>query len=265
MRIVVCVKQVPDTESMKFDTESKTIVRSGVKNIVNPFDLYAIEEAIRIKEKHSNPEEVEIIAITMGPPPAVETLREVISMGADKAYLISDRFFAGSDTLATSYTLYKAIEKIGNVDLVFAGKQAIDGDTAQVGPGIASFMGIPQITMVKKIEELTDKSVKAERMIESGYEIVEAPLPALLTVVKEINEPRLPSLRGKMKAKKAEIPTWTAEDLGIEPEKVGLKGSPTRVVKAFAPTHDKNTVKMEGTPEEIAKQLVSILKEKHLI
>ncbi len=265
MRIVVCIKQVPDTESMKFDTNTKTIVRSGVKNIVNPFDLYAVEEAIRIKEKNADPSSVEIIAITMGPPTATESLREVIAMGVDKGYLISDRKLAGSDTLATSYTLAKAIEKIGDVDLIIAGKQAIDGDTAQVGPGIASFLDIPQITMVRKIEEITDNSIKAERMIEDGYEVIEAPLPALITVVKEINEPRLPSLRGKMKAKKAEIPTWTVEDINVEDEKVGLNGSPTKVVKAFAPKHEKNTVKIEGTPEEIAQKIVSVLKEKHLI
>jgi electron transfer flavoprotein beta subunit len=171
----------------------------------------------------------------MGPAQVVEALRETISMGVDSALLLSDRAFAGADTLATSYTLAKGIEKIGGVDLILCGKQAIDGDTAQVGPEIAEKLGIPHITYVKKVETIDINTLVVERMTEEGYERVQLPLPALLTVVKEINEPRLPSLKGKMRAKSAEIPVWSAEFIGAEPEKCGLKGSPTWVKKVFIP------------------------------
>src|SRR3989338_1484250 len=214
MNIVVCIKQVPDTTNVRIDPETNTLVRSGVQSIINPFDMYAIEEAVRLKEKFGGL----VTIITMGPPQAEEALREAISLGADEAVLISDRAFAGSDTWATSYTLSRAIGKIGKFDIIICGKQAIDGDTAQVGPGVAAFLDIPQITFVKKIEEITAvnqhernesratnderRFIRAERMTEEGYDIIESPLPCLITVVKEINEPRLPSLKGKMRAKK---------------------------------------------------------------
>lgn len=231
MDIIVCVKQVPDPENAKMDFETGKVIREGVKNIINPFDLYAIEEAIRIKEKIGG----SVTVISMGPPQAEEALREAIAMGADRAFLISSMTFAGADTLATSYTLAMGIKYAGRFDLIICGKQAIDGDTAQVGPGIAAHLNIPEITFVRKIDEITDKYILAERMVEGGYEILKSPLPCLISVVKEINIPRLPSLKGKMNSKKAVIPIITENELQIETRKIGEKGSPTQVIKVFSP------------------------------
>lgn len=256
MNIIVCIKQVPDTTNVRIDPETNTLVRSGVQSIINPFDMYAIEEAIRLKEKFGGL----VTIITMGPPQAEEALREAISLGADEAVLVSDRAFAGSDTWATSYTLSKAIGKIGKFDLVICGKQAIDGDTAQVGPGIAAFMDIPQITFVKKIEDIKDSFIRAERMTEEGHDIVESPLPCLITVVKEINEPRLPSLKGKMRAKKIEIKKLEAKDLDADPDLLGLKGSPTKVVKIFTPSPRKGGQILEGEAKDVSAKLVELLK-----
>jgi len=256
MNIVVCIKQVPDTTNVRIDPETNTLVRSGVQSIINPFDMYAIEEAIRLKEKFGGM----VTIVTMGPPQAEEALREAISLGADEAVLVSDRAFAGSDTWATSYTLSKTIGKIGKFDLIICGKQAIDGDTAQVGPGIAAFMDIPQITFVKKIEDIKDSLIRAERMTEEGYDIVESPLPCLITVVKEINEPRLPSLKGKMRAKKIEIRKLEAKDLDADPDSLGLKGSPTKVVKIFTPPPRKGGQILEGEAKDTSAKLVELLK-----
>lgn len=256
MNIIVCIKQVPDTTNVRIDPETNTLVRSGVQSIVNPFDMYAIEEAVRLKEKFGGM----VTVITMGPPQAQEALREAISLGGDEAVLISDRAFAGSDTWATSYTLSRAIRKIGKFDMIICGKQAIDGDTAQVGPGIAAFLDIPQITFVKKIEDIKDSFVCADRMTEEGYDIVESPLPCLITVVKEINEPRLPSLRGKMRARKAEIKKLEAKDLDADPDLLGLKGSPTKVVKIFTPPSRKGGQILEGEAKEVSAKLVELLK-----
>ena len=256
MNIIVCIKQVPDTTNVRIDPETNTLVRSGVQSIVNPFDMYAIEEAIRLKEKFGGM----ITVITMGPPQAEEALREAISLGADEAVLVSDRAFAGSDTWATSYTLSKAVQKIGKFDLVICGKQAIDGDTAQVGPGVAAFLDIPQITFVKKIEDIKDSFIRAERMTEEGYDIIESPLPCLITVVKEINEPRLPSLKGKMRAKKIEIKKLEAKDLDADPDSLGLKGSPTKVVKIFTPSPRKGGQMLEGEAKDVCEKLVELLK-----
>ncbi len=262
MNIIVCIKQVPDTTEVRIDPETNTLVRSGIVCVINPFDMYAIEEGIRLKEKFGG----KVIVVTMGPPQAEEALREAISLGADEAILVSDRAFAGSDTWATSYTLSRAIHKIGDYDLVICGKQAIDGDTAQVGPGISAHLDIPQITYVKKIEEVDSGrgNIRAERMTEEGYEIVESPLPCLLTVVKEINEPRLPSLKGKMKAKKAEIKKWEAKDLDTDPDLIGLNGSPTKVVKIFTPPPRKGGQLLEGDAKEISAKLTELLKEEVL-
>ncbi|MCX5693003.1 MAG: electron transfer flavoprotein subunit beta/FixA family protein [Candidatus Omnitrophica bacterium] len=256
MNIIVCIKQVPDTTNVRIDPETNTLVRSGVQSIVNPFDMYAIEEAVRLKEKFGGL----VTVITMGPIQAEEALREAISLGADEAVLVSDRAFAGSDTWATSYTLSKAVQKIGKFDLVICGKQAIDGDTAQVGPGVAAFLDIPQITFVKKIEEIKDSFIRAERMTEEGYDIIESPLPCLITVVKEINEPRLPSLKGKMRAKKIEIKKLEAKDLDADPDSLGLKGSPTKVVKIFTPPPRKGGQMLEGEAKDISERLVDLLK-----
>ncbi len=261
MHIIVCIKQVPDTTNVRINPETNTLIREGVECIVNPFDMYAIEEAIRIKERHGGKTTV----VTMGPPQAEAALREALSLGIDEAVLISNEAFAGSDTWATSFTLAKAIEKLGEYDLIICGKQAIDGDTAQVGPGIAVHLRIPQITFVKKIEKISDRSIRAQRMMEQGHQVVESRLPVVLTVVKEINEPRLPSLRGKMKAKKTTIPVWGPQEIGVDPGEVGLKGSPTYVTKIFAPPRKSSGRILEGEPEETVEQLLQELRDKKLV
>ncbi|HAJ56670.1 MAG TPA: electron transfer flavoprotein subunit beta [Candidatus Omnitrophica bacterium] len=255
--IVVCIKQVPDTADVKINPETNTLVREGVKSIINPFDMYAIEEAVRLKEKTG----AKTIVITMGPPQAEAALKEAISMGIDEAYLVSDRAFAGSDTLATSYTLANAIKKTGEFSVILCGKQASDGDTAQVGPGISTHLDIPQVTYVKKIEEFKDNTARVERMTEEGFEILEAPLPCLFTVVKEINEPRLPSLKGIMRSKSAKIKLLNAQELDIEADRLGLKGSPTQVVKIFSPERRKGGEIFNCAAEEAAEKLVNILKD----
>jgi len=256
MNIIVCIKQVPETTKVKINPETNTLIREGVKSIINPFDMYAIEEAIRLKERFGG----KVTVITMGPPQAESALREAISMGADEAVLICDRAFAGSDTWATSFTLASAIKKIGDYNLIICGKQASDGDTAQVGPGISVHLDIPQVTYVKKIEEITDKKARVERMTEEGYEVIEAPLPLLISVVKEINEPRIPSLRGMMKAKKAEIKSLGTKDIAVDSEQVGLKGSPTQVVKIFTPVPRKGGQILQGDTADVVNKLADLLK-----
>ncbi len=257
MRYVVCVKQVPETTDVKINPETNTLMREGVTSIINPFDMYAIEEALRLKAKTGGT----VTIVSMGPPQAENAIREAIAMGADEGILLSDRAFAGSDTWATSYTIAMAIRKIGDASVILCGKQASDGDTAQVGPGIAVHLDLPQITYVRKIEAIDDKKIVAERLLEDGYEVIEAPLPCVLTVVKEINEPRLPSLKGKMSAKKAVIPTWKAADLNCDPKGIGLDGSPTKVVKIFTPPPRSGGVMLTGEPDEIIPGLVAKLKD----
>jgi len=256
MNIIVCIKQVPETTEVKINPETNTLIREGVKAIINPFDMYAIEESVRLKERFGG----KITVVTMGPPQADGALREAISMGADEGILVCDRAFAGSDTWATSYTLAGAIKKIGRFDLVICGKQASDGDTAQVGPGIATHLNIPQVTYVKKVEEATEKLMRVERMLEEGFEIIETPLPALLTVVKEINEPRIPSLKGLMRAKSAKITLWGQKELELDPQKTGLCGSPTQVVKIFTPPQRVGGQILKGEVSEIAAQVVELLR-----
>lgn len=231
MRIIVPIKQVPETKNVRMDEETGTVIREGVESIVNPLDLYSIELAIELKEKYGG----EVIAISMGPAKAVDALKEAVAMGADSAVLVSDAGFGGSDTWATSCVLTAAIRKIGDWDLVICGERATDGDTGQVGPGIAAFLDAPVITYVSKVEDLEGGNCRAERMVEDGYEVLTGPMPLVLTVVKEVSDPRLPTLRGKQRAKKLEIPVWDNEILGIDTSKVGLKGSPTRVVKIAKP------------------------------
>ena len=257
MHIVVCIKQVPDTTDVKIDPETNTLIREGVASVVNPFDMYAIEESLRLKEKTGG----KVTALTMGPPQAEAVLREAISMGADAGILVSDRAFAGSDTWATSYTLSAALKKIGDADMILFGKQASDGDTAQVGPGVATHLDLPQVTYVRKIEEIAADKVVAERLLEDGYESIECPIPCVLTVVKEINEPRLPSLKGKMAARKAEIVKWTAADLGADPACLGLTGSPTKVVRIFSPKPREGGEQLTGEPQEMAATLAEKLKD----
>lgn len=231
MKIIVCIKQVPDTTSVTINKTTGTMEREGVPAMVNPYDLYAVEEALRISEEHGG----SVTALSMGPPQVQEALREVVSMGVEAAFLLTDRQFAGADTLATSYTLARGLEKIGEFDLIFCGKQAVDGDTAQVGPELAEHLGLPFVGFVRKVREVRPGFICVERMTDEGAEVVESPLPAVISVVKEINEPRLPSLRGKMKAKKFEAEEWSASDVGAEEDRIGLKGSPTWVTRSFTP------------------------------
>jgi electron transfer flavoprotein beta subunit len=263
MRIVVCVKQVPDTTDVKINPETNTLIREGVASIINPFDENALECALSIKDKY--PDTV-VTVLSMGPPQVDAMLRECIAMGADEAILLSDRNFAGADTLATSYALNKAIEKIGNADLIICGKQAIDGDTAQVGPGVAEYLGINHVTYVQKIEYEGGKTIKVQANIDGGYSSLELQLPCLLTVLKTINQPRYPSLKGKMAAKKKEIPVWKAEDVKADFERIGLKGSPTVVVKIFTPKPREGGEFIDGeNAEDKAKKLVGFLKEMSVV
>jgi len=261
VNIIVCIKQVPDTTEIRINPETNTLVREGVESIINPFDLYAIEEGVRIKEKHGG----KVTVISMGPPQVDSALREAISLGVDEAVHLCDRAFAGADTLATGYTLARGIAKIEDYDIILCGKQAIDGDTAQVGPGIAIQLDIPQITYVKKIEDIGDGVIRVQRMTEEGYEVIEGDLPIMLTVVKEINDPRLPSLKGKMKAKKAEIITWTASDIAAEENLIGLDGSPTQVVKIFSPPAREGGEIFQGEPAEMVEQLAEALERQKII
>lgn len=257
MDIIVCIKQVPNTTDVKIDPQTNTLIREGVESVINPFDTYAIEEGVRLRERFGG----KVTAISMGPPQAEASLREAISLGADEAVLLSDRAFAGSDTWATSYALAMAIRKLGRFDIVICGKQASDGDTAQVGPGISAHLDIPQVTYVKKIESVTDSKARLERMTEEGYEVIDAPLPCLITVVKEINEPRLPSLKGKMKATAARISVQKAADIGCDPKKIGLDSSPTKVIKIFTPPRREKGKMLRGEKEEIVNELAGLLKK----
>jgi electron transfer flavoprotein beta subunit len=261
MHIIVLVKQVPDTSEVKINRETNTLIRDGVPSIINPYDRYAIEEALRLREKHGG----KVTAVTMGPPQAAEALKEAVSLGIDDVVLLSDRAFAGADTWATSYALSQGIRKIGDYDLVIAGKQAIDGDTAQVGPETADMLGIPFVAYIRKIEQVEDNTMIAERLMDEGYDVVETSLPALITVVKEINEPRIPSLKGKMKAKSLKVTTWTAKDIGADESKIGLKGSPTQVVRIFPPAPRGQREILSGSIEEQVATLARKLKEQSLI
>lgn len=255
MNIVVCIKQVPDTAEVKINPETGTLIREGVPSIINPFDLHAIEAGLFLKEKTGG----KVAVLTMGPPQAEAALREAIAMGADEGVLLSDRAFAGSDTWATSFTLSKAISKLG-ADIIICGKQAIDGDTAQVGPETAEFLNIPHISYVRKIEDVADTSIRVHRIMDEGYDIVESALPVLLTVVRELNEPRLPSLKGKMAAKKAVIQKWGQADIVADENDVGLKGSPTQVKNVFAPEARSDRKILQGTPEEQVDALMQELR-----
>ena len=231
LRIIVSVKQVPETKSVKMDEATGTVIRQGVESIINPLDLYAIEAAIVLKEQYGG----EITVVSMGPPQAADAIREAIAMGADKGMLVSDKAYAGSDTWATACILAEAIKRCGGYDLIICGERATDGDTGQVGPEIASYLKLPAATYINHIEAVSDTECKLGRMVETGTEKLTMKLPGLLTVVKEVSNPRLPTLRGKLKAKKQEIMVCNQEVLQLEPGIIGLRGSPTRVVKIFKP------------------------------
>jgi len=255
MKIIVCIKQVPDTAEVKINPETGTLIREGVPSIINPFDMHAIEAGVQIKEKAGG----KVTVITMGPPQAETALRDAISMGADDAVLLSDRAFEGSDTWATSYTLSRAIEKLG-ADIIICGKQAIDGDTAQVGPETAEFLNIPHISYVRKFEEISHSYIRVQRLMDEGYDVVESTYPVLLTVVKELNEPRLPSLKGKMDARKAVIAKWGQSDIMADENALGLKGSPTQVKNIFKPEARSGRKILEGKPEEQVDALIQELR-----
>ncbi|MDA8172695.1 MAG: electron transfer flavoprotein subunit beta/FixA family protein [Nitrospiraceae bacterium] len=262
MRIAVCIKQVPDTAEVKINRETGTLVREGVPSIINPYDMHAIEAALGLRDALGG----KVTAITMGPPQAEAALREAISMGVDDGLLVTGREFAGADTLATSRALSGAIRAIG-ADLIVCGKQAIDGDTAQVGPEVAEFLDIPHVSYVRKIIEAeidheARGSIKVERLMDEGVDVVQAELPALITVVRELNTPRLPSLRGKINAKKTEIKKLSAAEIGLTPEVVGFNGSPTQVKKIFTPAPRCGRRVLEGGLEEQVEALVKELMEK---
>jgi electron transfer flavoprotein beta subunit len=264
IKIVVCIKQVPGTTEIKIDPETNTLIREGIENIINPFDAYAIEEGVRIRERF-NDGEVEVIALTMGPPQSREILKEAISVGVDSAILLSDRAFAGADTWATSTTLAKAINKIEDCRLIILGKQTLDGDTGQVGPELAQRLNIPFIGYASSILEINRNKMKVKRLMEDRYETFEINLPAAISVVKDINTPRVPSLRGKMKAKSVEIPVWNAKQLEADEDEVGLSGSYTQVVKIFTPKIKHEIKMIEGSPGEQVEQLYKELKELNVI
>ncbi|MGI5818526.1 MAG: electron transfer flavoprotein subunit beta/FixA family protein [Armatimonadota bacterium] len=254
MNIIVCIKQVPDTSEVRIDPETNTIIREGVPSIINPFDENAIEQAVQLVEEHGG----KVTVISMGPPQAEAALREALAMGCDEAILVSDRCFAASDTLATSYVLSTAIRQVGDYDLIFTGKQAFDGDTAQVPPGIAEQLGIPQVTFAIGLE--TDgKKVRVRRLLEDEFEVVEARMPVLISCVKQMNEPRRPGIKAKLAAKKKEVTVWDSACIDAEACHCGFDGSPTRVVRTFAPTRGIEGEKFEGEPKECAQTLVERL------
>jgi electron transfer flavoprotein beta subunit len=275
MHILVCIKQTPVSDKIQINPKTGHLIREGVLSGINPFDEYAIEEAVRIKERLENcPSDMHQICvvsvITMGPSQAQEVLREAVARGCDKPYHIVDKTLAGSDTLATSYVLSMAIKKISSinkVDLIICGKQTNDSDTGHIGPQIAAHLDMPNTAYVKKIEHISNDSIRVQRLMEDGIDIIEMPLPAVLSVVKEINEPRLPSIKGKIRAKNAVITTWNAKDLGLDGTKIGTDGSPTQVVKCFTPQRHTNTgMRIQGSnPREKAAKLLNILIEKQLI
>lgn len=265
MNIFVLIKQVPETDGLVLDEATGTVRRDGVESIVNPLDLYALETALRMKDQHQGSV---ITVMTMGPPNAERALREALSMGADRAVLLSDRKFAGSDTLATSYVLSSAVAHLGDYDLIICGEKATDGDTAQVGPGTASFLGLPAATFVSSVE-VSGGVLYVERMLESGIERFRSELPALITVLKAVGEPRLPTLEGKRGAKRTEILKLTAEDLGLDESAIGTQGSPTRVHRIHRPRLSREPEIIRAAKddeiERAAERLIEFLDARKLI
>jgi electron transfer flavoprotein beta subunit len=255
VKVIVCIKQVPDTTNVRINPETNTLMREGVESIINPFDMYALEEGLRIKEKHGG----SVTVLSMGPPQVESALREAVSLGVDKAVLLTDRAFAGADTLATGYTLAAGINQLDGADIILMGKQAMDGDTGQVGPGVAENLSIPHITDIRKIESIDDSgNIIVERLLEDGYVRLKTHLPVVLTVVKEINEPRLPSLKGKIAARKAEIHKLVNADLDSDADRIGLNGSPTQVIKIFTPPKPTGGKILQG---EVPETVAALIKE----
>lgn len=257
MKIVVCIKQVPSTNEVKLDPVTNTIIRSAAKSVINPFDTYALEEAITIKEKQGG----EIVALSMGIPATESLLRDACSRGADRAVLISGREFAGADTYATSYALSLWIRKHYQADLIICGKMAVDGDTAQIGPELAEWLKIPQVTNVAEVIKCSGKELTLKRLTDNGFDIVNVTLPALITVVKDINLPRMPSIAGVRAALAAPFECYDGRMLGADNEKIGLGGSPTQVVRTFTPKASAQGISIEGTPSEQAQKAIRFIKE----
>jgi electron transfer flavoprotein beta subunit len=265
VKIVVPIKQVPDSNKVKMDPEKGTMIREGVESVVNPLDLYAIQLAVDLKQEHGGT----ITVVSMGPPKAELAIREAISMGCDDGILLSDRKFSGSDTWATSYTIAKTIESLGAYDLIIFGERATDGDTGQVGPSTAAWMQLPLATYVSSIEEIREGSLDVERLIEGGYQRLRMPLPAVITVVKDIARPLLPTLSGKKRARRADVPTYSTETIAFDDAKIGMKGSPTRVVKVRTPkvAREGRVVQaaQDGAVDQALDELIEFLEQKELI
>ncbi|MCB6992566.1 electron transfer flavoprotein subunit beta/FixA family protein [bacterium 210820-DFI.6.37] len=262
MNVIVCAKQVPNTNEVRIDPVKGTLIRDGVPSILNPDDANALEEALKLKDE--NPE-TKVTVISMGPDQAKEMLRECLAMGADEAILLSDRAFGGSDTYTTSNAISSAIRKIGDYDIIFCGRQAIDGDTAQVGPQIAEKLDVPQVTYMQEFK-LEGDEVTVQRQLEDGYELIRVKTPVMLTAVKELNEPRYMTMDGIYRAYETEIPVWGIHDVDVEPAQVGLKASPTNVYRSFTPEPKGKGVMIEGkTNQEKVDSLMARLKEKHII
>lgn len=260
MDIVACIKQVPGTTEIRIDPKTHSLVRESAEAIINPFDENAIETGLQLRDQYGG----KVTVITMGPPQAEAALRQAIAMGADEAVLITDSAFRLSDTLATSYTLSMAIRQLGDFDLVICGKQAIDGDTAQVGPGVAEHLGIPQATFVIALE-VQGRKLRATRVLEDSFEVIELRMPALVSVVKQINEPRRAPMKGILRARKAEVTIWDKEALGADEARIGLHGSPTTVVQSFRPERRQRGEMLQGTPDEVIATLATRIKQMNLV
>ncbi len=259
MRIIVCVKQVPDTTEVKIDPETNTLVREGVPSILNPYDQFAVEESVRIRDVVG---EGTVSVLSMGPPQARSALMKCLALGADDALLLSDRTFAGADTWATSYTLALAIRKLGDFDLVLCGQQAIDGDTAQVGPELAQHLGVPQVTYIETIKGVDGKRLTVHKQTEEGFQMVEVRMPAVLALIPPTSfEPGFPPMSGILKAKKKPYDVWDAQALGGDPSELGLEGSFTQVIKIYSPPKRGDGVIIEGEPREVAIKLIEHLKK----
>jgi len=263
MNIIVLVKQVPDTTEVKLDPKTGNLIREGIESIINPDDRHALEAAIGLKEAHGG----KIIVISMGPPQAIDAISEALGMGADEGILLSDKAFAGADTWATSLTLGKAIEMVADYDLVLCGRQAIDGDTAQIGPQVADHLGLPQVTYVFEIESMDKKGMIVKRRLEDGFERIQCNLPAVITVIGELNVPRDAIVGRLIDAckEKAPIKIWNAADIGVQTREVGLEGSLTHVIKTFAPKVKRETEILEGDVKESVSNLIGKLRENRLI
>jgi electron transfer flavoprotein beta subunit len=265
MKIVVPIKQVPETSNVKMDPERGTMIRANLQAIMNPLDLYAVEAALRLKDTQG----AQVTVISMGPPNAVKALKEAVAMGCDQGVLICNKRFGGADTWATAYTLASAIRRLGEVDLIICGERATDGDTGQVGPGIASFLDLPLATYVSRIVDVDERGLRVERLVEGGRERLWSPLPMVLTVLKDIASPRLPTLSGMRRAKTMEYLTWGPEDIAAREEWIGLKGSPTRVVKIHNAKVSRNGEKIVvKTPQDVeaaAEAFVAFVKARHIL